>query len=116
VFIVQQTEQFAEWLGALKDRTARLRIAARIGIVEQGSLGDWKSVGDGVSELRVNYGPGYRLYFTRHGEQIIVLLAGGDKRTQAADIKRAKEMAAQLWRRAGWQRSSRLRAGTSPNT
>ncbi|MCC6870134.1 MAG: type II toxin-antitoxin system RelE/ParE family toxin [Burkholderiales bacterium] len=96
MFIVQQTDLFIEWFGALKDRTARLRIAARIRIVEQGSLGDWKSVGDGVSELRVDYGPGYRLYFTRRGEQVVVLLAGGGKRTQAADIKAAKAMAALL--------------------
>ncbi len=96
MFIVQQTDLFIEWFGALKDRTARLRIAARIRIVEQGSLGDWKSVGDGVSELRVDYGPGYRLYFTRRGERVVVLLAGGGKRTQAADIKAAKAMAALL--------------------
>jgi len=96
MFIVRQTERFAEWMLTLKDRTARLRIAARIRIVEQGSLGDWKAVGDGVNELRVNYGPGYRLYFTRRGNHVILMLAGRDKRTQAADIKLAKAMAAEL--------------------
>ena len=96
MFIVRQTERFAEWMLTLKDRTARLRIAARIRIVEQGSLGDGKAVGDGVNELRVNYGPGYRLYFTRRGNHVILMLAGGDKRTQAADIKLAKAMAAEL--------------------
>ncbi len=96
MFIVRQTERFAEWMLTLKDRTARLRIAARIRIVEQGSLGDWKAVGDGVNELRVNYGPGYRLYFTRRGNHVILMLAGHDKRTQAADIKLAKAMAAEL--------------------
>lgn len=96
MFIVRQTERFAEWMLTLKDRTARLRIAARIRIVEQGSLGDWKAVGDGVNELRVNYGPGYRLYFTRRGNHVILMLVGGDKRTQAADIKLAKAMAAEL--------------------
>lgn len=96
MFIVRQTERFAEWMLTLKDRTARLRIAARIRIVEQGSLGDWKAVGDGVNELRVNYGPGYRLYFTRRGNHVILMLAGGDKRTQAADIKLAKAMEAEL--------------------
>jgi putative addiction module killer protein len=96
MFIVRQTEHFTQWLEALGDRTARLRIAARIRIVEQGSLGDWKPVGGDVRELRVNYGPGYRLYFTCRDGQLIVLLAGGDKRTQAADIKRAKAMAAKL--------------------
>ena len=96
MFIVRQTERFAEWMLTLKDRTARLRIAARIRIVEQGSLGDWKAVGDGVNELRVNYGPGYRLSFTRRGNHVILMLAGGDKRTQAADIKLAKAMAAEL--------------------
>ncbi len=96
VLIIRQTDEFHRWLDELNDSMARLRIAARLRIVEQGSLGDWKSVGGGVSELRVNYGPGYRLYFTRHGEEVIVLLAGGDKRTQAADIKRAKAMATAL--------------------
>jgi putative addiction module killer protein len=96
VFVIQQTDTFGRWLEKLGDRTARLRIAARLRIVEHGSLGDWKAIGEGVAELRVNYGPGYRLYFTRRGEQVLLLLAGGDKRTQAADIKRAKAMVAAL--------------------
>lgn len=96
MFTIRQTAQFSQWLVALQDRTARMRIAARLRIVEQGSLGDWKPAGGDVSELRVNYGPGYRLYFTRRGEQVIVLLGGGDKRTQAADIKRAQRLAEDL--------------------
>ena len=96
MFIVRHTEAFSEWLAGLNDRMARLRIAARIRIVESGSLGDWRSVGGDVSELRVNYGPGYRLYFTRRGEQVVFLLVGGDKRTQAADIKKAQASAAML--------------------
>lgn len=96
MYVVRQTEHFREWLGKLSDRMARMRIVARIRIVEEGSLGDWKPVGGDVSELRVNYGPGYRLYFTRRGDQIVVLLAGGDKRTQAADIRRATDLASKL--------------------
>lgn len=75
---------------------ARLRIASRLQIVEQGSLVDWKPLGAGLRELRINYGPGYRLYFTVRDEQVIVLLAGGDKKTQAADIRQARAMLAKL--------------------
>ncbi|MFM8766955.1 MAG: type II toxin-antitoxin system RelE/ParE family toxin [Rubrivivax sp.] len=92
MFTVQLTDQFEEWLDDLDDYRARVRIAARLRQAEAGNLGDWKSVGGEVSEMRVNFGPGYRLYFTRRGKILIVMLAGGDKSTQAADIRRAKRM------------------------
>jgi putative addiction module killer protein len=96
MFTVLLTEEFKEWAGGLRDLKARARIDARIRRAEGGNLGDVKSVGDGVSEMRIDYGPGYRLYFTRRGLELIVLLCGGDKSTQAADIKRAQKIAAEL--------------------
>ncbi|MDP7151173.1 MAG: type II toxin-antitoxin system RelE/ParE family toxin [Paracoccaceae bacterium] len=89
---LRQTEVFADWLNGLRDRRAQARIDIRLRRLSLGHFGDSKSLGDGVSELRVDYGPGYRLYFTRRGEQIVVLLCGGDKKRQNADIARAKEM------------------------
>lgn len=88
-----QSETFKRWLSGLKDRQAVARILARIDRAAGGNLGDVKPTRDGVSEIRIDYGPGYRLYFIRRGQQVIVLLAGGDKRTQDADIVRAIEMA-----------------------
>ena len=82
---------FKKWLLKLKDRDARGRILLRIARLRSGNFGDAKSVGKGVSEIRVDYGPGYRLYFGRAGEALVLLLCGGDKDTQAADIKMAKE-------------------------
>jgi putative addiction module killer protein len=96
VFTVLQTEEFRDWLDALRDMRAQVRIAARIRQAEAGSLGDWKSVGGGVSGIRVDVGPGYRLYFTRRKEILIVLLAGGDKSTQTRDVRRARKLLAQL--------------------
>ncbi len=93
---VESTEVFDEWLGGLKDRAAAAIIAARILRVQKGLLGDVKSVGDGVSELRIDHGPGYRVYFTRRGRTLVILLCGGDKRTQASDIRAAKDLAAGL--------------------
>ena len=90
MFTVRQTQEFQDWLDALKDLRAQVRIAARLRLAEAGSLGDWKAVGGEVSEMRVDVGPGYRLYFTRRGGILIVMLAGGDKSTQAKDIKRAQ--------------------------
>lgn len=91
---VIQSETFARWLGRLKDRVAVMRINARIRrLTETGSFGDAKPVGEGISEIRIDHGPGYRLYFIRSGPVIVVLLAGGDKSTQDADIKRAIEIA-----------------------
>ena len=96
MFTVQLTSQFEEWLDDLDDRRAQVRIAARLRQAEAGNLGDWKSVGGEISEMRVNFGPGYRLYFTRRGSILIVMLAGGDKSSQAADIRRAKRILEQL--------------------
>lgn len=96
MFTVLQTEDFRDWLDALKDLKAQVRIAARLRLAEAGNLGDWKSVRDGLSEMRVDVGPGYRLYFTRRQNILIVMLAGGDKSTQARDIKRAQKLLTQL--------------------
>ena len=96
MFIVRQTQEFQDWLDALKDIKAQLRIAARLRQAEAGNLGDWKPVGDEVSEMRVAFGPGYRLYFTRRQNILSVMLAGGDKSTQSRDIKRAQKFLKQL--------------------
>jgi putative addiction module killer protein len=96
MFTVQQTLEFQGWLDDLKDFRAQVRIVARLRLAEAGSLGDWKSVGGEVSEMRVDYGPGYRLYFTRRGSVLIVMLAGGDKSTQTRDIKRAQRIVKEL--------------------
>lgn len=93
---VRQTEEFAAWLKSLRDAKAAAKIAQRIVRVSSGLLGDVKPVGEGVSELRVNFGPGYRIYFAQRGKLLIVLLCGGDKNTQPRDIKKAKELAAAL--------------------
>jgi putative addiction module killer protein len=93
---VQLTSQFEKWLDDLHDQRAQVRIAARLRQAEAGNLGDWKSVGGEISEMRVNFGPGYRLYFTRRGKILIVMLAGGDKSGQVADIRRAKRILEQL--------------------
>ena len=93
---VRQTEEFSTWLHKLRDDRARVRITERLLRVEGGNFGDVEPVGDGVSELRIDYGPGYRVYFTRRGRVVVVILCGGDKRTQTKDIKRAKRMAREL--------------------
>lgn len=94
---VLQTEEFVAWLDALKDKRARVRIAARLRQAEAGSLGDWQPVEGEVSELRVHFGPGYRLYFVRRGRVIVVILNAGDnKSTQERDIRRALKVAAEL--------------------
>jgi putative addiction module killer protein len=93
LFTVRRTDVFIDWLTSLKDRRAAARIAARILRLENGNLGDVKPVGEGVSELRINYGPGYRIYFTQAGRTVILLLCGGDKSTQARDITTAKKLA-----------------------
>lgn len=84
-------QPFVEWLGRLVDKEARARIQARLDIVAAGSFGDARSVGEGVLELRVHWGPGYRVYFARDGQIVVLLLCGGDKRTQDEDIKTAKD-------------------------
>ena len=96
MFTVRQTPEFQAWLDALKDMRAQVRIAARLRLAEAGNLGDWKSVGGDVSEMRVDVGPGYRLYFTRRASILIVMLAGGDKSSQARDIKRAQRILREL--------------------
>ena len=96
MFTVRQTLEFQAWLDALKDMRAQVRIAARLRLAEAGNLGDWKSVGGDVSEMRVDIGPGYRLYFTRRASILIVMLAGGDKSSQARDIKRAQRVLREL--------------------
>lgn len=92
-YTIRQTEDFAAWLASLTDRTAQKAIAKRLVRVEAGLLGDWSSVGDGVSELRVHVGPGYRVYFTIRQREIVILLCGGDKSSQPRDIRQAKELA-----------------------
>ena len=96
MFTVRQTQEFQDWLDGLKDIKAQLRIVARLRLAEAGNLGDWKPVGGEVSEMRVAFGPGYRLYFTKRQNILIVMLAGGDKSTQAKDIKRAQKFVQQL--------------------
>jgi putative addiction module killer protein len=93
---VRKTAAFSDWMAGLRDRRARARIASRIDRLAFGNPGDVESVGEGVSELRIHTGPGYRVYFVRRGETVIVLLCGGDKSTQTQDIKTAKRLAANL--------------------
>lgn len=88
-----QSETFKRWRANLKDHQALSRVNARIRRLSEGNPGDVKPVGEGISELRIDYGPGYRVYFMQRGPVFIVLLAGGDKRTQDTDIKRALEIA-----------------------
>ena len=90
---IRQTEAYARWFRRLRDRQARVRIDNRIRRMSLGNLGDVRPVGEGVSEVRIDYGPGYRVYFMQRGETLIVLLAGGDKDSQARDIRRAQELA-----------------------
>ena len=96
MFEVRKTDVFAKWQDGLDDIRARARVQARIERLAGGNPGDVKPVGGGVSEMRIDYGPGYRVYFTRAGREIIVLLAGGDKSTQDADIKLAVRLARNL--------------------
>jgi putative addiction module killer protein len=96
MFTVLQTEEFVAWLDDLKDTRAQVRIAARLRQAESGNLGDWQPVDGEVSELRVNYGPGYRLYFARRGRIIVVILNAGDKSTQKRDIRRALKLVSEL--------------------
>ena len=93
---LRKTDVFAEWLDNLKDLRARARIQARIERLAAGNAGDVQPVGAGVSELRIHYGPGYRVYFKNQGEELIILLAGGDKSSQADDIKTALRLARNL--------------------
>ena len=90
---VRQTAVYVDWFERLRDRQAQARIAIRIRRLSLGNFGDVKPVGGGVSELRIDHGPGYRVYFVHRGPMIVILLCGGDKRTQAADIRLAKSLA-----------------------
>ena len=93
---IRQTDEYARWFESLRDRDARARILVRIRRLSLGNPGDAAPVGDGVSELRIHYGPGYRVYFKQHGRTIVVLLVGGDKRSQKRDIEKAKALARDL--------------------
>jgi len=96
VLEIRKTDTYAKWLDGLRDIHARARVQARVERLAAGNPGDVKPVGEGVSELRVDYGPGYRVYYTMRGRTLIILLAGGDKRTQAADIRTALRLAHNL--------------------
>lgn len=96
MFTVHQTETFMAWTAGLRDVRGRARITSRLDALRHGQFGDVKSVGGGVAEMRINVGPGYRLYFVRRHGAVVVLLCGGDKSTQARDIARARWMAAEL--------------------
>ena len=96
VIELRKTELFAQWLDGLRDLRARARVQARLERLAGGNPGDVQPVGEGVSELRINYGPGYRVYFKQQGHETIILLTGGDKRTQAKDIKIALRLARNL--------------------
>ncbi|MEQ6342912.1 MAG: type II toxin-antitoxin system RelE/ParE family toxin [Gammaproteobacteria bacterium] len=93
---IRKTDLFAQWLDALRDIQARARVQVRIERLAAGNPGDVEPVGEGVSELRINYGPGYRVYFKKRGQGLIILLVGGDKTTQAKDIKVALRLARNL--------------------
>jgi putative addiction module killer protein len=95
MFDLKQTETFLKWRTRLKDERARAVIASRLDRLAFGNAGDMKPVGNGVSELRIDFGPGYRIYFARRGKTVIILLCGGDKSTQAKDIETAKRLAAE---------------------
>ena len=92
MYDILQTREFERWHRSLQDDRAAARIASALERIQLGLVGDWKSVGGGISELRINYGPGYRLYFTKRGDRLVVLLCGGDKSSQRRDIDRAKKL------------------------
>ncbi len=93
---IRKTANFAKWIDGLRDIRARARVQARIERLAAGNPGDVKPVGEGVSEMRIDYGPGYRVYFKKRGRLLIILLVGGDKRTQSRDIKTALRLARDL--------------------
>ena len=96
MFEVRKTEGYAKWLDSLRDARARARVLVRIERLAAGNPGDVRPVGEGVSELRIDYGPGYRVYYKKQGRRIVVLLTGGDKRTQSDDVKTALRLARNL--------------------
>ena len=93
MYSIIETETFAHWLGGLRDRSTRIRLTARLRKASQGNLGDVKPVGEGVCEMREFFGPGWRMYYVQRGDVLIVMLGGGDKSTQQADIRRAIALA-----------------------
>lgn len=93
---IRKTEVFARWLDSLRDIHTRARVQARIERLAAGNPGDVKPIGEGVSELRIDYGPGYRVYFKKRGRELVILLAGGDKSSQASDVKTALRLARNL--------------------
>ena len=93
---IRKTDLFANWLDNLRDIQAKARVLVRIERLASGNVGDVKPVGEGVSEMRINYGPGYRVYFVQRGSELIILLAGGDKSSQPRDIKAAVRLAQNL--------------------
>ncbi|OQX00418.1 MAG: addiction module protein [Desulfobacteraceae bacterium IS3] len=96
MYSVIRTKEFDEWLSKLRDAKGKARILARIRSAEHGNLGDTEPVGEGVSEMRIHYGPGYRVYFRKKGNELIILLSGGDKSSQNRDIRKAKAIAAAI--------------------
>lgn len=93
---IRKTDIYVQWLDGLRDIHARARVLARVERLAAGNSGDVKPVGEGVSEMRIDYGPGYRVYYKKHGREVVILLAGGDKRSQASDIKTALRLARNL--------------------
>ena len=96
MYMIKQTDIFSKWLTKLKDIQAKVSILRRIERVKEGNLGDYKSVGTDVSELRITTGPGYRIYYTKRDDEIVILLVGGNKSTQSKDIQKAKELVKEL--------------------
>ena len=93
---IRKTDVYVQWLDGLRDISARARVLARVERLAAGNPGDVRPVGEGVSEMRIDYGPGYRVYYKKHGREVVILSAGGDKRSQASDIKTALRLARNL--------------------
>jgi putative addiction module killer protein len=100
-FLISETSEFAKWLGSLRDLRAATKIADRLKRAANGNFGDVKSAGSGISEMRVDYGPGYRVYFFKRNNELVILLCGGDKRTQQSDIAEAKRLKSEIERNDG---------------
>ncbi len=96
MYFIKQTNIFSRWLNNLKDIKGKVSILRRVDRMKYGNFGDYKYVGDGVSELRIAFGPGYRIYYTKQESQVIILLVGGDKSSQNSDIKKAKKILEEL--------------------
>ncbi|MFA5454254.1 MAG: type II toxin-antitoxin system RelE/ParE family toxin [Sulfurimonas sp.] len=96
MYLIKQTDTFLKWLKKLKDVKGKVSILRRVERMKSGNFGDYKSLGDEISELRIPTGPGYRVYYTKRGDEIIVLLVGGDKSTQSDDIAKAKHLVKEL--------------------